>query len=178
MWHPKGSGDRLLSLCPIQGLLMSPVTNFFFFFFLGPHSQRMEVPRLGWNQSYSCRPIPQPQQCRIQAASVTYTIAHDNTRSLTHWARLRIKPVSSCMLIRFVNHWAMTGTPLVTVLIPSEMNPLNSEHQVGKKRISFDIKARKTRAKKNFLLPLGKPLLILRKGEIIYSFIKVNHSHY
>ena len=33
MWHPKGSGDRLLSLCPIQGLLMSPVTNFFFFFF-------------------------------------------------------------------------------------------------------------------------------------------------
>ena len=29
--------------------------------------------------SYSCHPKPQPQQHRIQAASVTYTTAHGNT---------------------------------------------------------------------------------------------------
>ena len=32
--------------------------------FLGPHSQHMEVPRLGSNQSYGCRPTP--QQCQIE----------------------------------------------------------------------------------------------------------------
>ena len=38
---------------------------FFFPQFLGPHPQHMEVPRLGVeleHQSYSCQPIPQPQQ--------------------------------------------------------------------------------------------------------------------
>ena len=35
---------------------------FFFFFFLGPNLQHVEVPRLGANQNYSCRPTPQPQQ--------------------------------------------------------------------------------------------------------------------
>ena len=37
----------------------------------------------GSNQSYSCQPTPQPQQCGIQAASVTCTTAHSNARSLT-----------------------------------------------------------------------------------------------
>ena len=36
------------------------------------------------NQSYCCRPTPQPQQCQIPAASVTYTTAHGNAGSLTH----------------------------------------------------------------------------------------------
>ena len=45
----------------------------FVFCFLGPHSQYMEVLRLGSNQSYSCQPQPQPQQCQIRAASTTYT---------------------------------------------------------------------------------------------------------
>ena len=35
--------------------------------------------------SYSCWPTPQPQQCGIWAASSTYTTAHGNIRSLTHW---------------------------------------------------------------------------------------------
>ena len=38
----------------------------------------------GSNQSCSCWPTPQPQQCRIPAASATYTIAQSNARSLTH----------------------------------------------------------------------------------------------
>ena len=34
-----------------------------------------------------------------------------NTRSLTYWARPEIKPASSWILVRFLTHWATTGTP-------------------------------------------------------------------
>ena len=37
----------------------------------------------GWNWSCSCWPMPQLQQCQIQAAPVTYITAHGNARSLT-----------------------------------------------------------------------------------------------
>ena len=36
---------------------------------------------------------------------------HSNARSLTHWVRPGIEPVSSWMLVGFINHWATTGTP-------------------------------------------------------------------
>ena len=39
----------------------------------------------GSNQSCNCQPTPQPQQHGIQATFVTYTTAHGNARSLTHW---------------------------------------------------------------------------------------------
>ena len=55
------------------------------------------------NWSCSSWPMPQPQQCRIQAASATYTMAH--------WSRPGIKPMSSWILVGFVNHWARKGTP-------------------------------------------------------------------
>ena len=54
---------------------------------------------------------PEPQQCWIQAASATYTTAHSNTGSLTHWARPEIEPLSSWILVRFINRWATMGTP-------------------------------------------------------------------
>ena len=37
----------------------------YFFFFLGPHPQHMEVPDQGSNWSCSCQPTPQPQECWI-----------------------------------------------------------------------------------------------------------------
>ena len=40
------------------------------------------------------RATPQPWQHRVQAAAVTYTTACGSTRSLTHFARPRIKPTS------------------------------------------------------------------------------------
>jgi len=40
---------------------------------------------------------------QIQASSVTYTTAHGNTRSLTHWARPGIKPATSWFLVRFIS---------------------------------------------------------------------------
>ena len=41
-------------------------------------------PGQGSNQSYNCRPTPQPQQCQIRGVSVTYTTAQGNAGSLTH----------------------------------------------------------------------------------------------
>ena len=77
-----------------------------FFFFLGPHKWQMEGPRRGhW-------PTPETQQHTIQVTSVTYTAAHCNARSLTHWARPGIEPTSLWMPVRFVNCWATKGTPV------------------------------------------------------------------
>ena len=76
----------------------------FVFVFLGPHSQYMEISRLGSsNQSCSCWPMPQPQQCGIWAASAAYTPAHGNARSLTHWARPGIKHAISWLLAGFLS---------------------------------------------------------------------------
>ena len=59
----------------------------------------------GWesNWSYSCWSTPQPQQCRIWAASVTYNTAHSNTRSLFHWVRPGIESSTSWFLVGFVS---------------------------------------------------------------------------
>ena len=42
---------------------------------------------------------------------VTYTTAHSKAGSLTHWVRPGFEPETSWFLVRFVNQWAMTGTP-------------------------------------------------------------------
>ena len=63
------------------------------------------------NQSCSCWPMPQPQQCQIWAVSATYTTARSNTGSLTHWARTGIEPITSWFLVGFVSHCTTTGTP-------------------------------------------------------------------
>ena len=72
----------------------------------------MEISSQGLNQSCRCQPTPQPQQRGIQTTSVTYTTAHSNARFLIHWARTWIKPKTSWFPVRFVNHWATTGTPV------------------------------------------------------------------
>ena len=74
----------------------------YLFGFLGPHPWHMKVARLGSNQSYSCWPKPQSWQRQIRAMSVIYATAHDNARSLTHWAGPGIDPTSSWILVRFI----------------------------------------------------------------------------
>jgi len=44
--------------------------------------------------------------------SLTYTTAHGNTRSLTHWVRPGIEPASSWTPVRPRFHCATTGTPI------------------------------------------------------------------
>ena len=55
---------------------------FFFFGFLGPHPQHMEVPRLGVESELQLQTYA--TATTKPATSVTYTTAHGNTRSLTH----------------------------------------------------------------------------------------------
>ena len=47
--------------------------------------------------------MPQPEQCQIQALSVTYTTALGNTGFLTHWVRPGIKPTTSWFLVGFIS---------------------------------------------------------------------------
>ena len=84
-----------------------------FFYFLDRSPSTWRFPGYGSNRSRSHRPTPEPQQRGIQGPSATYTTAHGNTGSLTHWARPGIQPATSWFLIRFANHWAMTGTPYI-----------------------------------------------------------------
>ena len=65
----------------------------------------MEVPRLGVESKLLLLAYATGKQCQIQAASANCTTAHGNTRSSTHWARPRIEPMSSWILVGFVNHW-------------------------------------------------------------------------
>ena len=89
------------------------INSFFFFFFsFQGHTHGIwRFPGEGSSWSYSGRPTPQPQRHQIQAPSVTCTTADGNTRSLTHGARPGIHPTASWILVRFVNCWAMEGTP-------------------------------------------------------------------
>ena len=75
----------------------------FFFFCLFRGTLMAYRGSQGSNQSYSCRPTPQPQQCQIPATSVTYSTAQGNARSVTHWAGPRIKPAFSWVLVGFVS---------------------------------------------------------------------------
>ena len=93
------------SVVPQQKFL--GLTFFCFFDSLALQPWHME----GSNGSCSRWPTPQPQQCQIQATSVTYTTAHGNARPLTRWSRPGIKPVSSWILVGFINHWAIMGIP-------------------------------------------------------------------
>ena len=87
---------------------------FFFFFFAFSRATSCGIWRFpGWGSNWSCshRPMPEPQQCGIRAASATYTTAHGNARSLIHWARPGIETATSWFPVRFLNHWATMGTP-------------------------------------------------------------------
>ena len=78
---------------------------FFFscFFFKGHTYGIWRFPGYGSNQSYSCWPTPEPQQCQIWATSVMYTTAHSSAVSLTHWGRPGIKPTTTWFLVGFVS---------------------------------------------------------------------------
>ena len=85
-----------ICICMTDSLCCTPETNTtlsqlysnkIVFIFLGPHSRHMEVPRLG---------------AELKPHLQTYTIAHSNARSLTHWTRSGIKPWSSWILVGFI----------------------------------------------------------------------------
>ena len=79
---------------------------FFFFFslFLWPHLWHMEIPRLGMGSELQLPAyITATASPQIQAASATYATVCVKAPSLTHWARLRIKPASLWTLCWVLN---------------------------------------------------------------------------
>ena len=89
---------------------------FFFFRVCLPFLWRL-LRHMGLNQSCSHRPMPEPQQHRIQAESATYAPAHGNTGSLTRWARPGIEPATLWFLVGFINHCATKGPPVYLFLV-------------------------------------------------------------
>ena len=79
----------------------------------------------------------QLQQHQIQATPATFTIAHGNTGSLTHWSRPGITPTSSWVLVGFLTYWAAMGTPhpgfytLGTVIKSSNLISIKSRAKIS-----------------------------------------------
>ena len=96
----------------ISGLIYSKVT---FFLFRATPAAYGSFQAKGSNESYSCRSTPQPQQRQMRATSVSYTMAHGNTRFLTHRVRPGIEPASSWIPVRFVSATPQRELPVFCV---------------------------------------------------------------
>ena len=94
-------------LLSLWGFFVLVLLLFCFFFFIAAPVAYVKFPGKGLNQSCSCRPMPQPLQHQIWAASAAYTAACSNARSLTHGARPRMEPASpqrQCLRLNFLSH--------------------------------------------------------------------------
>ena len=74
---------------------------FVLFCFLGPHLWHIGVPRLRVESELQLPSYPQPLQWWDPRASATYTTAHNNAGSPTHWGRPGIKLASSWIIVSF-----------------------------------------------------------------------------
>ena len=63
----------------------------------------MEFPRVEGESELLWLATPELQQCQIWAMSATYTTAHGNAGSLTHWVRPGIEPMPSWFLVWFIS---------------------------------------------------------------------------
>jgi len=84
--------------------------HIYLFVFLGPRSGHMEVPARSWIRAVLPAYII---ATAMQDLSLVCNLHHSSPQCqiLTHWENPRIEPASSRILVRFVNHWATTGTP-------------------------------------------------------------------
>ena len=104
-------GIRLIDTC-VTGL-----TLFFFFVFLGPHPQPMEVPRLGvqselqvpaYTTATATTTWDQSHVCNLHHSSRPHRILNPLSKA-RNWTR------NLMFLVGFVNHWAIMGTPGLTL---------------------------------------------------------------
>ena len=118
---PRRDLPEIAFLCPLPVCFsIGGFHNFYLLIFLhplpapclllGPHPWHMEVPRPGVELELQLPAYTTATPHRIPATSATYTTAHDNTRSLTHWARPGIQLSSSWILVGFITCWATEGT--------------------------------------------------------------------
>ena len=66
-------------------------------------------------------------------------MAHGNTGSLAHWARPGIKPMSSWILVGFVNLWAMTGTLKLSLFLKTLTILMNTGEVCCEKFFNLDL---------------------------------------
>jgi len=76
--------------------------------------------------------MAQPQQHRIWAMSATYTTAQGHARSLTHWVRPGMEPVSSWTLVGFVSAAPLWEFPILWFSNMNDHNPNHIEPRSGK----------------------------------------------
>ena len=69
----------------------------------GLHLRHMEVPRLGIKSELQLPAYTTATATRDPSHICNLTIAHGNTRSLTHWKRPGIEHASSWILVRFIS---------------------------------------------------------------------------
>ena len=123
------------------------------------------------NQSCSCQPKPKPQQSQIQAVSATYTTAHGNSGSLTHWRSQGLNPsphgyyLGSLPLSHNRNSeesWWEWGFETdmkrseVWFVLSSETNYFNFKYNTFKK-LSFARRRRRRRKERKSLICRVKP---------------------
>ena len=89
----------------------------FFFFFLGPHLQHMEVPGLGVILELEL-PAYGTALAMTDPSRICdlHTTAHSNAGSLTHWTGPGIELASSWILVRFVS-----TEPQGELLLPADL---------------------------------------------------------
>ena len=75
----------------------------------------------GWIRAVAAGLHHSHSNTQTRAASTTYTTAHGNAGSSTHWARAGIKPASSWLLVHY--YWATTGTPQIYFQIKMHKRP-------------------------------------------------------
>ena len=95
----------IVLLCPSENIHIARFC--FCFFFLWPYLWHIEVLGLGTESELQLPSMAQLQQHWIWAASVTYTTAGGNARSLNHWARSGIVLESSqtlCPVFNLLSH--------------------------------------------------------------------------
>ena len=105
--HCTGLGIKPTSLQWPQSLYW---ILFFFFPFLGPHLQHLEVAGPGVESELLLQTYTTAMQHRIQAAFVTYMAACSNARSLTLWGQ-RSNLHSRRDSVVFLTRWATPETP-------------------------------------------------------------------
>ena len=101
-------------------LTMTHAASFFFFFsflLFRVTPAACGSSQAGLNWSYSFLSMPQPEQCRIQAESATYTTVHSNAGSLT---RFLVNSLLFACLSPFFQKWAFnqSGGKIPTYLPP------------------------------------------------------------